>query len=47
MQAAFLEEALKYNVLPLDDRMHERFDSSIAGRPDIMEGRTSLTSIRE
>jgi arylsulfatase A-like enzyme len=43
MQAAFLEEARKYNVLPLDERMHERFVSSLAGRPDILEGRTSLT----
>ena len=43
MQAAFLEEALKYNVLPLDDRFNERMVPSIAGRPDIMEGRTSLT----
>ena len=43
LQAAFLEQAAKYQVLPLDDRMHERFVSSIAGRPDIMDGRTSLT----
>ncbi len=28
LQAAFLEEAKKYNVLPLDDRMSERFDAS-------------------
>ena len=26
LQAAFLVEAKKYNVLPLDDRMAERFD---------------------
>ena len=43
LQAAFLEEAVKYNVLPLDDRLNERLVPSIAGRPDIMEGRTSLT----
>jgi arylsulfatase A-like enzyme len=43
MQATFLEEALKYNVLPLDDRFAERMVSSIAGRPDLMDGRTSLT----
>ena len=38
-----MEEALKYNVLPLDDRFHERMNSTIAGRPDVMAGRTSLT----
>jgi arylsulfatase len=43
MQALFLEEAVKYNVLPLDDRSYERFNAAIAGRPDIMAGRTSLT----
>ena len=43
MQAAFLTEALKYNVLPLDDRVYERFNPAIAGRPDIMGGRKSLT----
>ena len=42
MQAAFLAEAVKYNVLPLDDRIQERF-TLLAGRPDIMGGRTSLT----
>ena len=43
LQDAFMEEALKYNVLPLDDRFHERMNSTIAGRPDVMAGRTSLT----
>ena len=43
MQAAFQAEAVKYNVLPLDDRAQERFNAGLAGRPDIMEGRTSLT----
>jgi arylsulfatase A-like enzyme len=43
MQAAFLTEAVKYNVLPLDDRTQERFNPAIAGRPDLLEGRTSLT----
>ncbi len=43
LQAAFLEEAVKYNVLPLDDRSYERFNSDVAGRPDLMGGRTSLT----
>jgi arylsulfatase A-like enzyme len=43
MQAAFLTEAVKYNVLPLDDRTYERFNPALAGRPDLLEGRTSLT----
>jgi len=43
MQAAFLTEAVKYNVLPLDDRTQARFNPAIAGRPDLMAGRTSLT----
>ena len=43
MQAAFLTEALKYNVLPLDDRTYERFNPAVAGRPDLLAGRTSLT----
>jgi arylsulfatase len=43
LQDLFIEEAIKYDVLPLDDRVFERFDASIAGRPDLMGGRTSLT----
>jgi arylsulfatase len=43
LQGLFLEEAIKYDVLPLDDRVFERFDASIAGRPDLMGDRTSLT----
>ncbi len=43
LQALFLEEALKYNVLPLDDRSIERMDPALAGRPDLMGARTSLT----
>jgi len=43
MQATFLTEAVKYNVLPLDDRVYERFNPAVAGRPDLMGGRTSLT----
>jgi hypothetical protein len=38
-----LTEAVKYNVLPLDDRAQERFNPAIAGRPDLLAGRTSLT----
>jgi arylsulfatase len=43
LQALFLQEAEKYQVLPLDDRTFERFIASMVGRPDLMEGRTSLT----
>ena len=43
LQQKFMEEAVKYNVLPIDDRSIERFDAAIAGRPDLMNGRTSLT----
>ncbi len=43
LRALFTEEAIKYDVLPLDDRTFERFNASIAGRPDLMGDRTSLT----
>ncbi len=35
LQAVFLQEAMKYNVLPLDDRMAQRMDSRnrLAGEP--------------
>ena len=36
-------QAQKYHVLPIDDRVVERTNPAIAGRPDIMAGRTSLT----
>jgi arylsulfatase len=43
MKKLFLDEAVKYNVLPIDDRSIERFDPAVAGRPDLMNGRTKLT----
>lgn len=43
LQDLFLKEAVKYNVLPLDDRSLERLNASLVGRPDLMAGRTSLT----
>jgi arylsulfatase len=43
MQALFLQEAVKYSVLPLDDRVLERTNAALVGRPDLMAGRTSLT----
>jgi len=42
LQALFMTEAGKYNVLPIDDRVFERLDPTLAGRPDVMGGRTSL-----
>jgi arylsulfatase A-like enzyme len=43
MQGLFMQEAERNHVLPIDDRRSERFDASIAGRPDLMGNRTSLT----
>ncbi len=43
LQALFMKEAEKYNVLPIDDRTLERFNAALVGRPDLMAGRTSLT----
>jgi len=43
LQKAFEEEAIKNHVYPIDDRRSERFDAAIAGRPDLMGPRTSLT----
>jgi arylsulfatase len=43
LQDLFLKEAVKYRVLPIDDRLFERINASTVGRPDLMGGRTSLT----
>ncbi|MGB6968106.1 MAG: arylsulfatase, partial [Methyloceanibacter sp.] len=43
MQALFMEEAKKHHVLPLDDRTIERTNPTLAGRPDLLGNRTSLT----
>ena len=37
-----MEEARKYNVLPLDDRRVERFNSDLAGRPTLIKGNSQL-----
>jgi arylsulfatase len=42
LKKKFMEEAVKFNVLPIDDRTIERFDAKIAGRPDLMNGKTKL-----
>jgi arylsulfatase len=41
LQTAFLAEAKKYNVLPLDDRMAERFDTRL--RPNPLAGLKKFT----
>ncbi len=43
LQALFTKEAIDHYVLPIDDRTIERFDPKVAGRPDLMDGRTNLT----
>jgi arylsulfatase A-like enzyme len=42
LKALFMEEARKYNVLPLDDRRVERFNSDLAGRPVLITGNSQL-----
>ena len=43
LQELFFKEAVKYQVLPLDDRTLERMNAKLVGRPDLMGARTSLT----
>ena len=43
LQSIFKEEAIANNVFPLDDRLYERFNAKLAGRPDLMGDRKSLT----
>jgi arylsulfatase len=43
MEALFLQEAARYGVLPMEDRVFERMDPAAVGRPDLMGKRTSLT----
>ncbi len=38
LQRLWLIEAVKYNVLPIDDRFVERANSEIAGRPELIKG---------
>jgi arylsulfatase A-like enzyme len=40
LQRLFLIEATKYNVLPLDDRRYERFNADVAGRPQLVHGKS-------
>jgi arylsulfatase len=43
LQALFLKEAIANQALPLDDRVVERTNAELVGRPDLMGGRTALT----
>lgn len=43
MLAVFDREAIRNNVYPIDDRKAERVVTSVAGRPDILHGRTEMT----
>ncbi|MCP5016541.1 MAG: arylsulfatase [Ketobacter sp.] len=43
MKALFMAEAKKYHVLPIDDRLFERMDGASVGRPNLMEGRSSIS----
>jgi arylsulfatase A-like enzyme len=42
MQRLWLIEAVKYNVVPLDDRLFERLDPDVAGRPQLIQGNSQL-----
>ncbi len=43
LMALFDRDAERFNVYPIDDRVIARMNAEIAGRPDLMRGRTSLT----
>ncbi|MEU4811673.1 arylsulfatase [Nocardia fluminea] len=42
LQRLWLIEAVKYNVLPIDDRRFERLNPAIAGRPELIKGTTQV-----
>lgn len=43
MQDLFMKEAERYHVLPIDDRLLERANAELMGRPTVMGKRTSAT----
>jgi hypothetical protein len=43
LQQLFMIEAAKDNVFPLDDQRNQRFNASIAGRPDLAGDRKTTT----
>jgi arylsulfatase len=42
LQRLWLIEAVKYNVLPMDDRTGERMNPDLAGRPTLVSGNSQL-----
>jgi arylsulfatase len=42
MQRQWLIEAGKYGVLPIDDRRYERINPDLAGRPQLIKGRSQV-----
>jgi arylsulfatase len=42
LKRLFLIEAAKYSVLPLDDRTFERFNADLAGRPQLIKGKSQI-----
>ena len=42
LQRLFIIEAGKYSALPLDDRTFERFNPDLAGRPQLIKGKTQI-----
>jgi arylsulfatase A-like enzyme len=42
LQRLWLIEAAKYNVIPIDDRLAERFNPDMAGRPQLVRGNRQL-----
>src|SRR4030095_13699927 len=43
LQELFMSEAEKYTALPIADRLLERTNADLVGRPSVMEGRNSVT----
>jgi arylsulfatase len=43
MQGLFMKEAEKYHVLPIDDRLLERTNAELMGRPTVMGKRNTVT----
>ncbi|MFZ0831600.1 MAG: arylsulfatase [Mycobacterium sp.] len=42
LQRLWLIEAVRYNVVPLDDRSYERINPDLAGRPQLIRGNSQL-----
>ena len=43
MQELFMQEAERYHVLPIDDRLLERTNAELMGRPTVMGNRNTVT----